>query len=238
MNQRPIIALDFSTWQEVEQFMQLFPEEEKLFVKIGMELFYQEGPIIVRWLKDAGHEVFLDLKLHDIPNTVEKAMRGLAKLGVDITCVHAAGGIKMMQAALRGLEEGTPAGKKRPLLLAITQLTSTSEADMHHDQLIQLPLEESVIHYAKCAEAAGLDGVVSSALEVSGIKGATRQDFICLSPGIRPEGSVAGDQTRIVTPAQARGIGSTFIVVGRPITQAKDPYQAYQTIKEEWSRSI
>ena len=107
MNQRPIIALDFSTWQEVEQFMQLFPEEEKLFVKIGMELFYQEGPIIVRWLKDAGHEVFLDLKLHDIPNTVEKAMRGLAKLGVDITCVHAAGGIKMMQAALRGLEEGT-----------------------------------------------------------------------------------------------------------------------------------
>lgn len=170
MNQRPIIALDFSTWQEVEQFMQLFPEEEKLFVKIGMELFYQEGPIIVRWLKDAGHEVFLDLKLHDIPNTVEKAMRGLAKLGVDITCVHAAGGIKMMQAALRGLEEGTPAGKKRPLLLAITQLTSTSEADMHHDQLIQVPLEESVIHYAKCAEAAGLDGVVSSALEVSGIK--------------------------------------------------------------------
>lgn len=238
MNQRPIIALDFSTWQEVEQFLQLFPEDEKLFVKIGMELFYQEGPIIVRWLKDAGHEVFLDLKLHDIPNTVEKAMRGLAKLGVDITCVHAAGGIKMMQAALRGLEDGTPVGKKRPLLLAITQLTSTSEEEMHHDQLIQVPLEESVIHYAQCAKEAGLDGVVSSALEVSAIKEKTRTDFVCLTPGIRPEGTVAQDQTRIVTPAKAHEIGSTFIVVGRPITQAKDPYKAYQIIKEEWSREI
>ena len=170
MNQRPIIALDFSTWQEVEEFLQLFPEDEKLFVKIGMELFYQEGPIIVRWLKDAGHDVFLDLKLHDIPNTVEKAMTGLAKLGVDVTCVHAAGGIRMMEAALRGLEAGTPEDKKRPLLLAITQLTSTSEEEMHHDQLIDVPLEESVIHYARCAKQAGLDGVVSSAWEVKSIK--------------------------------------------------------------------
>lgn len=236
LNQRPIIALDFSTWQEVEDFLRFFPEEEKLFVKIGMELFYQEGPEIVRYLKDAGHDVFLDLKLHDIPNTVEKAMRGLAKLGVDVTCVHAAGGIRMMEAAMRGLEEGTPEGGKRPLLLAITQLTSTSEEEMHADQLIEVPLEKSVIHYANCAKKAGLDGVVSSAWEVEAIKETAGDEFVCLTPGIRPEGTVAGDQTRVVTPFQAREIGSTFIVVGRPITQATDPYEAYRTIQTEWSQ--
>ncbi|EGP5630652.1 orotidine 5-phosphate decarboxylase [Enterococcus faecium] len=236
LNQRPIIALDFSTWQEVEDFLRFFPEEEKLFVKIGMELFYQEGPEIVRYLKDAGHDVFLDLKLHDIPNTVEKAMRGLAKLGVDVTCVHAAGGIRMMEAAMRGLEEGTPEGGKRPLLLAITQLTSTSEEEMHADQLIEVPLEKSVIHYANCARKAGLDGVVSSAWEVEAIKETAGDEFVCLTPGIRPEGTVAGDQTRVVTPSQAREIGSTFIVVGRPITQATDPYEAYRTIQTEWSQ--
>lgn len=236
LNQRPIIALDFSTWQEVEDFLRFFPEEEKLFVKIGMELFYQKGPEIVRYLKDAGHDVFLDLKLHDIPNTVEKAMRGLAKLGVDVTCVHAAGGIRMMEAAMRGLEEGTPEGGKRPLLLAITQLTSTSEEEMHADQLIEVPLEKSVIHYANCAKKAGLDGVVSSAWEVEAIKETAGDEFVCLTPGIRPEGTVAGDQTRVVTPSQAREIGSTFIVVGRPITQATDPYEAYRTIQTEWSQ--
>lgn len=236
LNQRPIIALDFSTWQEVEDFLRFFPEEEKLFVKIGMELFYQEGPEIVRYLKDAGHDVFLDLKLHDIPNTVEKAMRGLAKLGVDVTCVHAAGGIRMMEAAMRGLEEGTPEGGKRPLLLAITQLTSTSEEETHADQLIEVPLEKSVIHYANCAKKAGLDGVVSSAWEVEAIKETAGDEFVCLTPGIRPEGTVAGDQTRVVTPSQAREIGSTFIVVGRPITQATDPYEAYRTIQTEWSQ--
>ena len=236
LNQRPIIALDFSTWQEVEDFLRFFPEEEKLFVKIGMELFYQEGPEIVRYLKDAGHDVFLDLKLHDIPNTVEKAMRGLAKLGVDVTCVHAAGGIRMMEAAMRGLEEGTPEGGKRPLLLAITQLTSTSEEEMHADQLIEVPLEKSVIHYANCAKKAGLDGVVSSAWEVEAIKETAGDEFVCLTPGIRPEGTVAGDQTRVVTPSQAREIGSTFIVVGRPITQATDPYEAYRAIQTEWSQ--
>lgn len=236
LNQRPIIALDFSTWQEVEDFLRFFPEEEKLFVKIGMELFYQEGPEIVRYLKDAGHDVFLDLKLHDIPNTVEKAIRGLAKLGVDVTCVHAAGGIRMMEAAMRGLEEGTPEGGKRPLLLAITQLTSTSEEEMHADQLIEVPLEKSVIHYANCAKKAGLDGVVSSAWEVEAIKETAGDEFVCLTPGIRPEGTVAGDQTRVVTPSQAREIGSTFIVVGRPITQATDPYEAYRTIQTEWSQ--
>ncbi len=236
LNQRPIIALDFSTWQEVEDFLLFFPEEEKLFVKIGMELFYQEGPEIVRYLKDAGHDVFLDLKLHDIPNTVEKAMRGLAKLGVDVTCVHAAGGIRMMEAAMRGLEEGTPEGGKRPLLLAITQLTSTSEEEMHADQLIEVPLEKSVIHYANCAKKAGLDGVVSSACEVEAIKETAGDEFVCLTPGIRPEGTVVGDQTRVVTPSQAREIGSTFIVVGRPITQATDPYEAYRAIQTEWSQ--
>lgn len=236
LNQRPIIALDFSTWQEVEDFLRFFPEEEKLFVKIGMELFYQEGPEIVRYLKDAGHDVFLDLKLHDIPNTVEKAMRGLAKLGVDVTCVHAAGGIRMMEAAMRGLEEGTPEGGKRPLLLAITQLTSTSEEEMHADQLIEVPLEKSVIHYANCAKKAGLDGVVSSAWEVEAIKETAGDEFVCLTPGIRPEGTVAGDQTRVVTPSQAREIGSTFIVVGRPIRQATDPYEAYRAIQTEWSQ--
>ena len=163
MKDLPIIALDFATRQEVEDFLRFFPKEEKLFVKIGMELFYQEGPEIVRYLKEAGHNVFLDLKLHDIPNTVEKAMRGLAKLGVDLTCVHAAGGIRMMEAAMRGLKVGTPEGGKRPLLLAITQLTSTSEEEMHADQLIEVSLEKSVIHYASCAKKAGLDGVVSSA---------------------------------------------------------------------------
>lgn len=236
LNQRPIIALDFSTWQEVEDFLLFFPEEEKLFVKIGMELFYQEGPEIVRYLKDAGHDVFLDLKLHDIPNTVEKAMRGLAKLGVDVTCVHAAGGIRMMEAAMRGLEEGTPEGGKRPLLLAITQLTSTSEEEMHADQLIEVPLEKSVIHYANCAKKAGLDGVVSSAWEVEAIKETAGDEFVCLTPGIRPEGTVVGDQTRVVTPSQAREIGSTFIVVGRPITQATDSYEAYRAIQTEWSQ--
>ncbi|EME8240506.1 orotate phosphoribosyltransferase [Enterococcus faecium] len=236
LNQRPIIALDFSTWQEVEDFLLFFPEEEKLFVKIGMELFYQEGPEIVRYLKDAGHDVFLDLKLHDIPNTVEKAMRGLAKLGVDVTCVHAAGGIRMMEAAMRGLEEGTPEGGKRPLLLAITQLTSTSEEEMHADQLIEVPLEKSVIHYANCAKKAGLDGVVSSAWEVEAIKETAGDEFVCLTPGIRPKGTVVGDQTRVVTPSQAREIGSTFIVVGRPITQATDPYEAYRAIQTEWSQ--
>ncbi|WP_122644956.1 orotidine-5'-phosphate decarboxylase [Enterococcus mediterraneensis] len=235
MNQRPIIALDFSSRGEVELFFKKFPKNESLFVKIGMELFYQEGPETVRWLKRNGHDVFLDLKLHDIPNTVEKAMRGLAGLGVDITCVHAAGGVKMMEAALRGLEEGTPMGKERPKLLAITQLTSTTEQQMHDDQLIDVSLEESVIHYAKCAQKAGLDGVVSSALEVAKIKQATTPDFVCLTPGIRPTGSEIGDQKRVVTPGTAREVGSTYIVVGRPITQAADPYAAYTKIKNEWN---
>ncbi|MEI5992625.1 orotidine-5'-phosphate decarboxylase [Candidatus Enterococcus mansonii] len=235
MSLRPIIALDFSSREEVESFLVKFPSEESLFVKVGMELFYQEGPEIVRWLKELGHSIFLDLKLHDIPNTVEKAMTGIAKLGVEITNVHAAGGIQMMEAAKAGLEKGTNPGENPPVLIAVTQLTSTSETQMHHDQLINVSLKESVRHYAKCAEQAGLAGVVCSALEVEEIRNTTNEHFVCLTPGIRPSGSDVGDQKRVVTPNDARTIGSTYIVVGRPITQASDPYQAYTTVKKEWS---
>lgn len=235
MSHRPIIALDLSSKEEVARFLNHFPETESLYVKVGMELFYQEGPEIVKWLKANGHAVFLDLKLHDIPNTVEHAMKGLAKLGVDMTNVHAAGGIKMMEAAKRGLEAGKAADSPTPVLIAVTQLTSTSEAEMQHDQLIKSSLQESVQHYATCAETAGLNGVVCSALEVELIKEATSQSFVCLTPGIRPAGSEAGDQKRIMTPAQAAAIGSNYIVVGRPITQAEDPYHAYLAIKKEWN---
>ncbi|MBO0472672.1 orotidine 5'-phosphate decarboxylase [Enterococcus sp. DIV0840] len=235
MSQRPIIALDFPSKVEVEAFLDKFPKEESLFVKVGMELFYQEGPEIVRWLKAIGHSVFLDLKLHDIPNTVEKSMIGLAKLGVDITNVHAAGGVKMMEAAKNGLKKGTKDGGKVPILIAVTQLTSTSEKEMHQDQLIEVPLKDSVLHYAKCTEKAGLDGVVCSALEAKDIHQATSDAFVCLTPGIRPSGSEVGDQQRVVTPTDARKIGSTYIVVGRPITQADEPYEAYQSIKSEWN---
>ncbi|WP_207694953.1 orotidine 5'-phosphate decarboxylase [Enterococcus sp. DIV0212c] len=235
MTQRPIIALDFPSKVEVEAFLEKFPKDEALFVKVGMELFYQEGPEIVRWLKELGHSVFLDLKLHDIPNTVEKAMTGLAKLGVDITNVHAAGGKRMMAAAKAGLIKGTKPGENVPVLIAVTQLTSTSEAEMHQDQLIDVPLKESVLHYAKCAEQAGLDGVVCSALEAELIHQKTRETFVCLTPGIRPSGSEVGDQKRVVTPSDARKIGSTYIVVGRPITQANIPYEAYKSIKNEWN---
>lgn len=235
MEKRPIIALDFASKKEIDDFLAQFPATEKLFVKIGMELFYQTGPAIVEALISQGHDVFLDLKLHDIPNTVRKAMRGLAKLGIAITNVHAAGGIEMMQAAKQGLIEGTPKGQKVPKLIAVTQLTSTSEAQMQADQLIKVSLAESVVHYAKCTDHAGLDGVVCSALEVERIKAATRADFVCLTPGIRPKGAAVGDQKRVVDPAEAATIGSTYIVVGRPITQAADPYQAYLQIKQEWN---
>lgn len=235
MSHRPIIALDFASKDEVAVFLEKFPKDEALFVKIGMELFYQEGPEIVRWLTKLGHAVFLDLKLHDIPNTVEKAMTGLAKLGVAITNVHAAGGVDMMAAAKAGLIKGTKSGAKIPVLIAVTQLTSTSEKSMHQDQLIEVPLKESVLHYATCAQKAGLDGVVCSALEADEIHKKTSNDFICLTPGIRPTGADVGDQKRVVTPSEARELGSTYIVVGRPITQAENPYKTYLMIKQEWN---
>lgn len=232
---RPIIALDFPDKESIATFLENFPTEESLYVKVGMELFYQEGPAIVSWLKSLGHDIFLDLKCHDIPNTVESAMGGIAKLGVSLTNVHAAGGQKMMRAALKGLTDGTPAGQERPLLIAVTQLTSTAEEEMQADQLIPVSLTESVSHYAGLAEASGLDGVVCSALEVEQIKQQTNVEFVCLTPGIRPVGSAIGDQQRIVTPAKAKEIGSDFIVVGRPITQSTTPYEAYQAIKNQWN---
>lgn len=235
MENRPIIAFDFASKQEIETFLTHFPISEKLFVKIGMELFYQEGPAIVNFLRSQGHDIFLDLKLHDIPNTVQKAMRGIAKMGVKITNVHAAGGVEMMQAAKQGLSEGTKENQTIPELIAVTQLTSTSEEQMHEDQLIEVSLQESVLHYAKCAEKAGLEGVVCSAHEVEKIHHVTNDTFICLTPGIRPQGASVGDQKRVMTPAKAREIGSNYIVVGRPITQAENPYESYLQIKKEWN---
>ena len=235
MIDRPIIALDFPSRKEIEVFLEKFPKEEKLFVKVGMEIFYQEGPEIVRWLKELGHDIFLDLKLHDIPNTVSRAMERIAQLGVAITNVHAAGGIEMMEAAKAGLVKGTPKGEKTPQLIAVTQLTSTSQEQMQQDQLLAVTLEESVLHYAQCTEKAGLAGVVCSALEAKNIHQATSDTFMCLTPGIRPSGTEVGDQKRVVTPALAKEIGSNAIVVGRPITQVSQPYETYLAIKNEWS---
>ncbi|RRD32265.1 orotidine-5'-phosphate decarboxylase [Streptococcus minor] len=226
---RPIIALDFPSFDQVKSFLARFPSDEKLYVKIGMELYYAVGPEIVRYVKSLGHSVFLDLKLHDIPNTVRSAMAALAKLGVDMTNVHAAGGVEMMKAARDGLGAETK-------LIAVTQLTSTSEEQMKEFQNIQTSLVESVVHYAQKTAEAGLDGVVCSAQEVELIKKATPADFVCLTPGIRPSGAEVGDQKRVMTPSAARAIGSDYIVVGRPITQAHDPVQAYRDIKDEWNR--
>ena len=226
---RPVIALDFPSFEAVKKFLAQFPAEESLYLKVGMELYYATGPEIVSYLKGLGHSVFLDLKLHDIPNTVKSAMKVLSKLGVDMTNVHAAGGVEMMKAAREGL--GSQAK-----LIAVTQLTSTSEAQMQDFQNIQTSLQESVIHYAQKTAEAGLDGVVCSAQEAKLIKQATHEDFICLTPGIRPRGTEAGDQKRVVTPGEAYQIGSDYIVVGRPITQAADPVAAYHAIKEEWTQ--
>lgn len=227
---KPIIALDFASKQQVEEFLAQF--SEPLFVKVGMELYFQEGPELVRFIKSQGHDIFLDLKLHDIPNTVESAMRGLAKLGVDLVNVHAAGGFEMMQAAKRGL-----AGSKTKLI-AVTQLTSTSESEMHEDQLIYVSLEESVLHYAKRAMHAGLDGVVCSVHEAQAIGDTCGQDFLRVTPGIRPAQVAADDQKRVATPAQAQAQGATHIVVGRAITKAENPADSYSQIKAEWSGQV
>ncbi|ALS78224.1 orotidine-5'-phosphate decarboxylase [Planococcus kocurii] len=224
---KPIIALDFASKQQVEEFLMQF--SKPLFVKVGMELYYQEGPELIRYIKSLGHEIFLDLKLHDIPNTVESAMRGLSKLGVDMVNVHAAGGFEMMKAAKRGLADSDTK------LIAVTQLTSTSEEQMHEDQLIYVSLEESVLHYAKRAMQAGLDGVVCSVLEAQAIGDACGQEFLRVTPGIRPAGVLADDQKRIATPAQAREKGSSHIVVGRAITKADNPSESYSQIATEWS---
>jgi len=233
MANHPIIALDFPSRIEAEQFLRNF-DEEQLYVKVGMELFYKEGSHFLHSLKEQGHQIFLDLKLHDIPNTVYSAMKVIAALGVDMVNVHAAGGKEMMRAALQGLEEGTSKGKHRPALIAVTQLTSTSQEQMHWEQLISCTLKDSVLHYAKQAFEAGLDGVVCSALEAGDIGEATSPDFLRVTPGIRMHGDETHDQKRIVTPNEARKIGSTMIVIGRSITRARDPLFAYQKAKSEW----
>ena len=232
MTDKPIIALDFPSEEKVFQFLSQF--QESLFVKVGLELYLQEGPSIIKKIKAQGHEVFLDLKLHDIPNTVKSAMRGLAKLGVDVVNVHAAGGSEMMKAALEGLQDGTPEGKKRPALIAVTQLTSTSEEQMHHEQKIATTLEESVLNYAKLAKESGLDGVVCSVLEAKAIEKVCGKEFLKVTPGIRLSGGALHDQKRVATPSFAKENGSTHIVVGRAITQANDVVEAYHTVQASW----
>lgn len=226
-NERPIIALDFATKEQALEFLKGF--DESLFVKVGMELFYQEGPELVREIKRLGHDIFLDLKLHDIPNTVESAMRGIAKLNVAMVNVHAAGGLEMMRAAKRGLEGSDTQ------LIAVTQLTSTNEEGMQKEQLIPVTLEESVVHYARLADDAGLDGVVCSVHEAEAIGDACGEEFLRVTPGIRPSQVSADDQKRVATPAEASRQGSTHIVVGRAITKAANPQGSYQQIRAEWS---
>ena len=230
MGKAVIIACDFKDKEETLNFLNKF-ENEKLYLKIGMELFYSEGPEIVREIKKRGHKIFLDLKLHDIPNTVEKAMKSLANLNVDMTNVHASGTIKMMEAGLRGLtkEDGT-----RPLLIAVTQLTSTSQEVMEQDLLIKENIEDVVMHYAENSKKAGLDGVVCSPLEVQAVKRKCGKDFLTITPGIRFSTDSKDDQSRITTPAKAKELGSDYIVVGRSITKAENPQEAYRRCVEDF----
>lgn len=224
-----IIACDFAGRADVTEFLDRF-EGKKPFVKIGMELFYAEGPEIVREIKARGHKIFLDLKLHDIPNTVKKAMAVLSALDIDMCNVHAAGTKDMMSAAIEGLTR--PDGT-RPLLVAVTQLTSTDETRMHEELLISKPLNEVVMHYAENAQAAGLDGVVCSPLEAGIVKTRCGEKFLTVTPGVRFADGQADDQMRVTTPEKARKLGSDYIVMGRPITQAPDPVMAYErAIKE------
>lgn len=224
MGRDVIIACDFAGAGDCMAFLDKFTGK-KPFVKIGMELFYAEGPQIVRAIKERGHKIFLDLKLHDIPNTVKKSMAVLSRLDVDMCNLHAGGAIPMMEAALEGLTR--PDGT-RPLLIAVTQLTSTSEEIMRRDLLINEPIEEVVMHYAENAKRAGLDGVVCSPLESSAVHGRCGESFLTVTPGIRYADGDKGDQSRVTTPARAREIGSDYIVVGRPITAAEDPVAAYE----------
>ena len=224
MGKDVIIALDFDSREKTLAFLDRF-QDEKPFVKIGMELFYAEGPDIVRQIHARGHRIFLDLKLHDIPNTVKKAMAVLSGLDVDMCNVHAAGTKGMMQAALEGL---TRADGSRPLLIAVTQLTSTSEEVMQQELWIDKPIDETVMHYAKNTMEAGLDGVVCSPLEAGSIHARCGADFLTVTPGVRFADGESGDQKRVTTPERAREIGSDYIVVGRPITQADDPVAAYR----------
>ena len=234
MGKDVIIACDFNSKNEVLNFLDLF-KEEKPFLKIGMELYYAEGPEIVRQIKKRGHKIFLDLKLHDIPNTVMKAMKVLSNLDVDMCNLHASGSMKMMEAALQGLtrQDGT-----RPLLIAVTQLTSTSEEVMQNELLINKPLDEVVMQYAENAKIAGLDGVVCSPLEARKVKNKCGENFITVTPGVRFADGEVGDQVRVTTPAKAKELGSDYIVVGRPITKAENPVEAYRRCVREFCLGI
>ena len=230
MGKDVIIACDFSSKEQVFAFLDKF-EGEKPFVKIGMELFYAEGPEIVREIKRRGHKIFLDLKLHDIPNTVKKSMNVLSRLDVDMTNLHAAGTVSMMEAAIEGLtrEDGS-----RPLLIAVTQLTSTDQQRMEDDLLIHEPIDKVVMHYAANAAKAGLDGVVCSPLEAEKVHATCGKAFLTVTPGVRFADGDVGDQKRVMTPAEAKRIGSDYIVVGRPITAAADPVAAYRRCVAEF----
>ncbi len=230
MGKDVIVACDFSSAEQTFAFLDKFTGR-KPFVKIGMELYYAEGPEIVRQIKARGHKIFLDLKLHDIPNTVKKAMAVLKNLDVDITNLHAAGTTAMMQGALEGLtrEDGS-----RPLLIAVTQLTSTDQTSMERDILIERPIDQVVMHYAKTAKNAGLDGIVCSPLEAGKVHDTCGKEFLTITPGVRFADGDVGDQKRVMTPAQAKEIGSDYIVVGRPITAAADPVAAYERCVAEF----
>ncbi len=230
MGKDVIIACDFASAEKTFEFLDKFTGR-KPFVKIGMELFYAEGPSIVKEIKKRGHKIFLDLKLHDIPNTVKKAMSVLSNLDVDITNLHASGTTAMMQAAIEGLTR--PDGT-RPLLIAVTQLTSTSQESMENDLLIKEPIDEVVMHYASNAKKAGLDGVVCSPLEAGKVHERCGSDFLTITPGVRFADGDVGDQKRVMTPAEANKIGSDYIVVGRPITAAEDPVAAYERCVAEF----
>lgn len=230
MGKDVIVACDFSSAKQVFEFLDKFTGR-KPFVKIGMELYYAEGPAIVREIKARGHKIFLDLKLHDIPNTVKKAMAVLSDLDVDITNLHAAGTTAMMKAAVEGLTR--PDGT-RPLLIAVTQLTSTDQDALENDLMIHAPMDEVVMHYAETAKNAGLDGVVCSPLEAGKVHAACGKNFITVTPGVRFADGDKGDQKRVMTPADAKTIGSDYIVVGRPITAAADPVAAYERCVAEF----
>lgn len=231
----PIIALDFESTDDLYNFLDRFPKDEHLFVKVGMEMFYQAGPNIIHEISYRGHDIFLDLKLHDIPNTVKRAMHVIGGLGnIKLTTIHAAGGSNMIQAAKEGLL--STRGGQETKLLAITQLTSTSQLQLNDEQNIEGSILDSVVNYAQLAQKNGADGVVSSGLEVKAIKKATTSDFLCITPGIRLQAKPDQDQTRVVTPQIARQNGSDYIVVGRPITRAADVVTAYRQIKSSWEQ--
>ena len=230
MSKDVIIALAFDSKEKVFNFLDKF-EGKKPFVKIGMELYYAEGPEIVKEIKRRGHKIFLDLKLHDIPNTVKKAMKVLSELDVDMTNLHASGTINMMKGAIEGLTR--PDGT-RPMLIAVTQLTSTDQESMENDLLIKEPIDKVVMHYAQNAKIAGLDGVVCSPLEAGKVHGVCGDNFVTVTPGVRLQGDAVGDQKRVTTPALARELGSDYIVVGRSITGAENPVEAYNRCLREF----